>query len=174
MRLFIAISLPTDVRRAVAAAQAGLIQSGAEGRFVPRENFHITLHFIGESDKLADAVEAIQAAVRDIRPFVLRLSGYGGFGGRNGKTSFLQVTCDTTELSLLYESLESELWERGFTKNRSMLSPHITLGRNVTGDEAFTLPKQTAAFTVTDVVLYESVSMRGSMRYTALHKEPLR
>lgn len=174
MRLFIAIPLPTDIRRAVNAAQTGLIASGAEGRFVPRENFHITLHFIGESDRLAEAVEAIQAAVRDIRPFVLRLAGYGGFGGKNGKTSFVEVTCDTGELARLYESLESELWERGFMKNRSTLSPHITLGRNVQNDEAFTLPKQTAAFTVTDVVLYESVSMGGRMRYVALHKEPVR
>ena len=171
MRLFIAIPLPTDVRRAVAAAQARLVESGAEGRFVPRENFHITLHFIGESDRLSDAVEAIQVSVSDIRPFVLRLGEYGGFGGKNGKTGFLTVYSDTTELKLLYETLESALWERGFSKNRSTLSPHITLGRNVVNDEAFVLEKQTAAFTVTELVLYESTSVGGRMRYAPLHRE---
>ena len=174
MRLFIAIPLPTDVRRAASAAQARLIESGAEGRFVPRENFHITLHFIGESDKLSDAVEALQESVSDIRPFVLRLSDYGGFGGQNGRTSVLTVTCDTDELRLLYETLESALWERGFSKNRSTLSPHITLGRNVVNDEGFVLPKQTAAFTVTELVLYESTSVNGRMRYTPLHRERIR
>ena len=171
MRLFIAIPLPTDVRRAVSAAQTRLIESGAEGRFVPRENFHITLHFIGESNRLSDAVEAIQASVSDIRPFVLRLGEYGSFGGRNGKTGFLTVHADTTELKLLYETLESALWERGFSKNRSSLSPHITLGRNVVNDETFTLEKQTAAFTATELVLYESASVGGRMRYAPLHRE---
>lgn len=173
MRLFIAIPLPTDVRRAVASKEAALIASGAEGRFVPRENFHITLHFIGESDDLAGAVTAIRQACRDIRPFVLRLAGYGCFGGKNGRTAYLSVTCDTGELDSLYESLESALWEQGFRKNRGRLTPHITLGRNVTGDEDFQLPPEKAAFTADTVVLYESHSEKGVMRYTPVHKEKL-
>ena len=173
MRLFIAIPLPTDVRRAVSAAQARLMESGAAGRFVPCENFHITLHFIGNSDALSDAVDAIRAAVRGIRPFVLRLGGYGGFGGERGRTACLSITGDLDELNRLYETLESALWERGFAKNRGRLTPHVTLGRNVTGDGAFDPGPQTAAFTVTSVVLYESRHDNGRMRYTAVHAEPL-
>lgn len=173
MRLFIAIPLPTDVRRAVSAVQESLVESGAQGRFVPRENFHITLHFIGQSDALSDAVEAVREAVRDIRPFVLRLSHYGGFGGARGKTAFLSVTGDLDELNRLYETLESALWERGFSKNRGRLSPHITLGRNVTGDAGFDPGTQRAAFTVPSVVLYESTRVGDEMRYTAVHTEPI-
>lgn len=171
MRLFIAIPLPTDVLRAVSAAQNALIQSGAEGRFVPRSNFHITLHFIGESDALSDIAEAMHEAVKDIRPFVLRLGEYGGFGGGNGKTAFLQVTADTGELHSLYESLESALWDRGFSHARGRFSPHITLGRNVKNDEGFLPPPTKAAFTAGSLNLYESVNDRGRMRYTCLHKE---
>lgn len=173
MRLFIAIPLPTDVRRATAGAQARLIESGAQGRFVPRENFHITLHFIGESDALNDLVEAIRESVRDIRPFVLRLGGYGGFGGKNGRTTYLAVTGNLDELNRLYETLESALWERGFSKNRGRLMPHITLGRNVINDEAFLLPDPKSAFTVNAVVLYESRAVQGRMCYTPVHTEPI-
>ena len=173
MRLFIAIPLPTDVRRAAAAAQADLIVRGAKGRFVPRGNFHITLHFIGESDDLAGAVTAIREACRDIRPFVLRLREYGGFGGKNGRTGYLGVTCDTGELDRLYESLESALWEQGFQRNRGRLSPHVTLGRNVTEDESFLSPLGNVAFTADSVVLYESRNEGGRMRYAPLHREKL-
>lgn len=173
MRLFIAIPLPTDVRRAVCAVQARLMESGAQGRFVPRENFHITLHFIGESNALSDAVDAMREAVRDIRPFVLRLGPYGGFGGERGKTAFLSVTGDLDELNRLYETLESALWDRGFSKNRGRLTPHITLGRNVTGDEDFAALAQKAAFTVPSVVLYQSERLGGAMRYTPIHTEPI-
>ena len=173
MRLFIAIPLPPDILRAVSAAQAALIQSGATGRFVPRENFHITLHFIGESDQLSGAAEAMHEAVRDIRPFVLRLHEYGGFGGEKGRTTYLSVKADTEELKRLYEALESALWENGFSHARGRFAPHITLGRNVVGDEGFLLPPQKAAFTANAIVLYESHSDKGQMRYTSVHRERL-
>ncbi len=55
MRLFIAIPLPPDITRALAAARVALEAHGATGRFVPRENYHITLHFLGETDDLMDS-----------------------------------------------------------------------------------------------------------------------
>ncbi len=173
MRLFIAIPLPTDVRRTAAAAQAALVAHGAKGRFVPSENFHITLHFIGESEALTEAVAAMHLAARDIRPFVLRLGGYGGFGGKKGKTAFLSVSCDSGELDRLYESLESALWEQGFAGNRGRLSPHVTLGRNVQRDEGFAAPAANAAFTAGSIVLYESRAVPGRMQYLPLHTEKL-
>ena len=173
MRLFIAIPLPPDILRAVSAARAALEAHGASGRFVPRENYHITLHFLGETDALKDVADAMREAVRDIRPFVLRLRDYGSFQADRSHTGFLDVSCDGGELDKLYESLESALWERGFARNRGRLTPHITLGRRIEGDERFVLPPQKAAFTANAVVLYESRSVRGQMQYTPLHREML-
>ena len=173
MRLFIAIPIPPDVRRAVVLASNLLAESGARGRFVPQSNFHITLHYIGETDDLVGAVDALRLAVRDIRPFVLRLGDYGGFGGKKGRTTYLSVSCDTDELDNLYESLESALWEQGFAKNRGRLTPHITLARNVVGDEDFNPILQNVAFTADTVILYESRADGERMRYTAVHRERL-
>ena len=171
MRLFIAIPVPPDIRRAAVRAQEALIAAGAEGRFVPPENFHITLHFLGETDALSDAAAAMRAAVSDIRPFVLRTVGAGAFGGKNGRTAYLAMKCDSDELERLYELLESALWEHGFSRSHSRLVPHITLARNVQGAEDAAAPAMNAAFTAGAMVLYESVNERGRMRYTPLHTE---
>ena len=173
MRLFIAIPLPPDITRALSSARVALEEHGATGRFVPRENYHITLHFLGETDALMDITDAIKDAVRDIRPFVLRLKEYGSFKTDGSHTGFVNVTCDNEELNRLYESLESALWERGFSKNRGRLTPHITLGRRIEGDEGFVLPPQKAAFTANSVILYDSQSVRGQMVYTPVHRESL-
>jgi len=173
MRLFIAIPLPPDILRAVAAARAALEAYGAIGRFVPRENHHITLHFLGETDELGDIASAMHEAVRDIKPFVLRLRDYGSFKTDGSHTGFINVSCDGGELDKLYESLESALWERGFSKNRGRLTPHITLGRKIEGDEGFALSPQKAAFTANAVVLYESRNGNGKIQYSALHRELL-
>jgi len=171
MRLFIGIPLPPDILRDVSAARVAMEKYGARGRFVPCENFHITLHFLGETNAMADAVDALREAVRDIRPFLLRLGGYGSFKTDGSHTGFISVSCDGGELDRLYETLESALWERGFSKNRGKLAPHITLGRKIEGDERFVLPPQKAAFTANTVVLYESRSERGQMLYTPVHRE---
>ncbi|MEA4870426.1 MAG: RNA 2',3'-cyclic phosphodiesterase [Christensenella sp.] len=173
MRLFIAIPLPPDILRAVSAARAALEAHGASGKLVPQENYHITLHFLGETDALKDITDAMREAIRDIRPFVLRLKEYGSFKTDGSHTGFIDVSCDSEELNNLYESLESALWERGFSRNRGRLTPHITLGRKIEGDEGFTLPPQKAAFTANTVVLYESRSVKGQMVYSVLHREML-
>lgn len=170
MRLFIAIPVPPDIRRAAADTAIRLKKRGAQGRFVPEANYHITLHFIGESDALLDAADAIHEAARDAKPFLLRLTDYGAFPSGSGSTGYLGISDETGELRRLYETLEDALWDRGFMKNRARLTPHITLGRNIRGVEGFTCPRR-EAFTANSIVLFESRSERGGMRYEPVHRE---
>ena len=62
MRLFIAIDLPRSFKAEVTRIQKELKQLSCGGRFVPANNFHITLHFIGESRDLQGAVAAMHEA----------------------------------------------------------------------------------------------------------------
>lgn len=170
MRLFIAIPVPPDIRRALGAVKRELMQKGAVGRYVPDNNYHVTLHFFGESDALCDIADAMHEAVCDARPFLLRLGEYGGFSSRAIKTGVVEMTGDLSELTRLYEMLESALLERGFVKSTGRFRPHITIGRNMQGDEV-ALTQHNDAFTVNQIVLYESRSEKGQMVYTPVHKE---
>ena len=172
MRLFIAIPVPPDIRRAASDTAQKLRASGATGRFVPEENYHITLHFIGESDDLVDIVDAIRDSVRGVRPFLLRLTEYGAFSSGSVRTGYVGVSDETGELNALYETLEDALWDRGFSRNRQRLVPHITLGRNIEGDEVFSIVRR-EAFTANMLVLYESRTEKGVMRYIPVHKEKI-
>ena len=50
MRLFIAIPLSTEMQKALVACMHDLKKQGVEGNYVPAENLHMTLAFIGEYD----------------------------------------------------------------------------------------------------------------------------
>lgn len=170
MRLFIAIPTPPDIKRAVSDTAIRLKKAGATGRFVPEKNYHVTMHFIGESDSLSDAVAAMSEAALDAKPFLLRLSDYGAFHTGNGNTGFVKVLDESGELQSLYETLEQALWDHGFSKNRSRLVPHITIGRNIIGDDHFSVVRR-EAFTADSMILFESRNVNGQMEYTPIHKE---
>jgi 2'-5' RNA ligase len=82
MRLFVALDLPWTLREQVSL----LAGSGLPGaRWVPPENYHMTLRFIGETP--GHRAEDIDIALSSLRTrgFALTLSGVGTFtkGGRS-------------------------------------------------------------------------------------------
>ena len=145
------------------------------GKFVPENNFHITLHFIGESDDLVGAVTAMRSACEGIRPFELHPCGYGFFEKNGRKTSFITVGGKLDELGVLHEMLESALADNGFAREYKKFTPHITLGRNVEHDELVSAELSDIEFrtsmTVTGITLFESTRENGKMVYNPLHRE---
>ena len=171
MRLFIAVPLPKDVQRAVYTAEEGLRVASTAGRFVPAGNHHITLRFLGESSALADIAAAMHEAVRDARPFLLRLGTLGSFTHGGARTSYLSVTGDLDELNRIHETLEAALFEYGFAGGKVRFSPHITLARAVEHGDLSRIHIPNAAFTVRSIVLFESTNENGRMVYTPIHTE---
>jgi len=121
-RLFVALSIP----EAQTDALCGL-QNGLEGaRWRPPENFHITLSFIGETDRhgLADALDALGGV--SAPGFALRLSGLGAFGERKPRAVWAAVeTCPP--LAHLHSKVDTALRRRGFELERRRFVPHVTL-----------------------------------------------
>lgn len=171
MRLFIAIPLPKDIQRTVFSVQEELRKNASAGRFVPEGNHHITVRFIGESNALADIAGAMEEAVRDARPFLLRLGAPGHFEHGGARTSYISVTGELEEFYRIHQTLESALLDRGFVRGRQKPSPHITLARAVEYPEGLSLSVPGDAFRVRSIVLFESRNEYGRMVYTPLHTE---
>lgn len=179
MRLFIAIDLPRSFKAELMRIQKEVRGMSCGGKFVPQENFHITLHFIGESDDIAGAAEAMREAVRGIRPFTLHLGKYTSLEkGSHGRTAVMEVLGDLGELTAMHESLESALYDRGFSRERKKFVPHITLGRSVEQDDLTAMElensiRANASLTVQAITLFESRREKGEMVYIPLHREKL-
>lgn len=171
MRLFIAVPLPKDIQRTVFSVQEELRKNSTAGRFVPEGNHHITVRFIGESNALADIAGAMQEAVKDARPFLLRLGEPGHFEHGGARTSFISVTGELDEFFRIHQTLESALLDRGFVRGRMKPSPHITLARAVEYPDSLKLTVPADAFRARSIILYESRNEYGRMVYTPLHTE---
>ncbi len=125
LRLFVALALPATVKAQLAALSGGI--PGA--RWVPPENYHLTLRFIGEIEPWrAEEVDTALAAIRAPR-FELALAGIGTFE-KAGRIQSLHVTAERSEaLSRLQAKVETALQRVGLEPERRRFAPHVTLAR---------------------------------------------
>lgn len=125
LRLFVALDLPTEMRAEVAALAGGI--PGA--RWVPPENYHLTLRFIGEIENWrAQEVDDALAAIRG-NAFDLSLAGLGTFE-KAGRIHSLWVGAERNEvLTHLQNKVETALQRTGLAPERKRFSPHVTIAR---------------------------------------------
>ena len=125
MRLFIAIPLPEEIQDALAELGNGL--PGA--RWVPPENLHLTLRFLGEIDR-RDA-EDIDAALAEIRApsFPLSIAGVDRFGDNRRLRQLWAGVEPHPGLLRLQSKVESAVVRSGMAPERRKFKPHITLAR---------------------------------------------
>jgi RNA 2',3'-cyclic 3'-phosphodiesterase len=125
MRLFVGLDLPWSLRERLSLLAGGI--PGA--RWLPPENYHITLRFIGEvAAHQAEEIDLALAALR-ARGFSLSLTGVGVFE-KAGRPVVLWVGAErNAQLDLLQNKIETACQRTGLEPERRRFAPHVTLAR---------------------------------------------
>lgn len=101
-------------------------------RWVPPENLHLTLKFLGDTpkDKITELQEALQKAVSQQRKFALKAVGVGCFPNvKRPRVVWVGLEGDVVELKTLVEQIENAIAPLGFPTEKRPFSPHLTIGR---------------------------------------------
>lgn len=172
MRLFIGIALPKNVRRVIADS-AEELHKVIPGRYVLGDNYHITLVFIGETDRnnVVGIKRAMEASVIGQKPVELSLGHPRAFGKKDN--ALLHMTVDGWK----------QLWDldnrqRGALKTENIpfdekpFRAHITLARKARIDtEALkNWPVHECTFCVDEITLFQSTRINGVLTYLPLEK----
>jgi len=125
MRLFVALSLPDDLRVRLAGLAGGL----PNARWVAPENLHLSLRFIGEVDGVqAHDVDAALAQI-SAPAFTLSLAGVDRFGAGGKVRSLWAGVEENAELSRLHGKIEQALQRAGLPPEGRKFKAHVTLAR---------------------------------------------
>jgi len=123
-RLFTALEIPTSV-----ATQLTLLQGGLPGaRWIDRENFHITLRFVGDVElsvarELSYALERVKT-----EPFSVALQNLDVFGGSKPHSLFAGVA-PSEKLYELQAEQERICQQIGLEATARKFKPHVTIAR---------------------------------------------
>ena len=166
--------------------QAALKQSRLHvaARWVPPENLHVTLWFIGEADdsRVASISDALSSPL-NVPPFALRAGGLGAFPPSGPPRVFwIGIRSGSESLAALHATLATRLKPLGLEPEHRAFSAHLTIAR------VKDVPRRASArirtrladtsadvgsTTVTRATLFRShVSSKGST-YEALMRIPL-
>jgi 2'-5' RNA ligase len=112
------------------AAQALLVQTGADLKLVEPQNIHITVRFLG--DITPDTAEKIFEEMKKIQftPFNVQISGLGVFPDLHyPRVVWAGMTEGADQLKNVFTQLEPRLQGLGFTPDPKGFSPHLTIAR---------------------------------------------
>lgn len=179
MRAFIGIALPDAVREALAVLQRELAQSGADVKWVERDNLHVTLKFLGEiSAPQRGAIEALLLRVASEEgPFALSLAGVGAFPSMTAPRVLWVGAAEGRERVVrLAEAIEREGAAIPLPREDRPYAAHVTFGRVRSGRHLGELAQRLqqcawqpqGPWRVTSVTLYQSILGSAGPRYTVL------
>jgi 2'-5' RNA ligase len=135
MRCFFGCPLPAHARALLVAAFAPLRRrlQGPGCNWVPEENIHLTLRFLGETDRgrLAAVTREAEAVFLGVQAPRLVLAGPGVFPPRGKRSLILWAGLqgDLEALARLARDLEEAARAAGFSPESRGFRPHVTLAR---------------------------------------------
>lgn len=131
LRCFIAVEIPDAMKEAIHEITAGLKKTGADVKWVPAENIHVTMKFLGKTEEgLVDAIkEALSKKLSAYHPFYIKINGIGYFPEKRTPRVIWAGIEESDGLLSLYEAVESETAGLGFIPEERPFSPHLTIGR---------------------------------------------
>jgi 2'-5' RNA ligase len=178
-RLFAAVAIPAGTAHAVEAAIGAWREAFPRARWVPRENWHVTLAFLGStSPRLVPWVLEQLAEVAERTPvFETRVRGLGAFPSTDrARVLWAGLEDDPGTIGGLATAVRSAL-AREFPPEARPFSAHLTVARS---DPALVLPSAFAQtplesdrFEVDALALMRSQSRRTAPLYERVATFPL-
>lgn len=152
-------------------------------RWIPRENVHLTLMFLGDTatERLPDLKQQLSVAASNTSPFSLKLGETGAFPAYHSpKILWVGLDGEVRKLMQLQGRIEGALRLIGFEPERRAFKPHVTVGRTVrdlirqyAGDVGFSwrrspIPEARTEIPVTELHLLQSRLQTGGAVYSSV------
>lgn len=177
------------MRALLAQIQTHLKYSGADVKWVEKDNIHLTLKFLGEiSDEKLKKIESILDTIGgSVRTFQISIKDIGAFPKIDyPRVVWVGLDKGADESKLLAEKIDEELSKIGFEKESRPFAAHLTVGRVRSPKNKEALKEKMLSFqgpgsgvrgpaqAVSSIILFQSKLTPKGPIYTKLHESKLK
>jgi len=188
LRAFIAVEIPQEIHKAIenetAPIQVALNKSLV--RWVPTENMHLTLRFLGDTSpaNVEMLAQMLSVEAGQHPAFEIQFRGLGVFPNtKRPRVIWIGIQAPD-ELAALQRGIEAAADKLGYPPEKRSFSPHLTIGRVKQNVNSGGMQKIRAALEdvkfgtlgaapVNAVHLFKSDLHSSGAVYTCLHTAPL-
>jgi len=177
MRTFIALDLPASLKEDVAEVIDNFRSFCSDGvNWVPLENIHITLQFIGETKEndLPEIAEFVTTNFSELSPILFTDPKVEIIPGRDPKIIWIRLKTENNLILKTSKRLKDKLRKMGYKIDSKPLRFHITLGRikkrlpENAIKEILTTELKIKCFEVPNIILYKSLLKSQGPQYIEL------
>lgn len=185
MRAFIAIEIPENIKEKISKILDGVKKRyDLPLKWVRKENYHITLHFLGEiSDEKVDRIKEIFIKInKEIINYKMKLDSCGMFPlSGTPKVLWIGFNENTGNMKETYTVLTDRLTSFGLKTERRDFKPHITIARcknitkqhltefsNMVSEINSSLVSITEEFHINSLILFQSKLTSGGAIYSKI------
>jgi 2'-5' RNA ligase len=179
-RAFLAIELAREARETLALAASELRSVAPKGtRFVPPEDVHLTIKFLGQlsEEVTPQLLRGVLPRLATTEPFEVEVGGFGAFpNARAARVLWLGITDGGVPLARLARRIEAAAARVGIARERRPYRGHLTLARlrqpaTVPIDRIEAPPP--VRFPVREVILFRSDLSPSGARYSPVARLPI-
>ena len=178
-RLFVAIDVPDDVRDLVRRAVEPIRTRFPKARWVPLENQHVTVKFLGPThpDRVVWVIERLERVAGRHAPFSTNAARLGAFPSpRRARVLWVGLDDLDGRSADIARGLDDALAAE-FVPEARAFTPHLTVARFEPAvpleDDVAALGVESRAFVVDRLTLYRSHLGRPAPRYEPFVRIPL-
>jgi RNA 2',3'-cyclic 3'-phosphodiesterase len=173
MRLFVAADVDDAARAACAGVAERLRAKGFAGKWVPPENYHLTVAFLGgvDAERTGDVAAAVRRAAMRLALLEVPLDAVGAFPSeRRARVAWVGPSARLPAFGTLCGVVRSELAALGFEFD-AHADAHVTLARSE-GRAALpsVAPPHLAPVRIDALTLYRSITAPSGARYEPLER----
>jgi 2'-5' RNA ligase len=182
--LFFGIALDTQIRKRLDLITHQLqtfattdLRGNAQINWVPCQNFHITVKFLGKTpaDLITNIITEVAALTAQVDPFSVEVKRLGFFPNeKHPRIVWAGIEEPSGKLDQLYTLLDQKLTSFGFQSEKKVFLPHITLarikeGKNLSSLITFAHSHDFGNYRVDSLNLYESKTDSSGSIYSVHH-----
>lgn len=183
IRTFIALELPPALKSRLGEIIERYSRLSPPGvNWVPPQNIHMTLVFIGEVEQtqIAELDEVITRLLRGFPPLNFTAEGLELFPSRDPRMLWLKLSAENDDIYKLQKRLIREVLSLGISPDRKPLKLHVTLARLKTAlspelaSELMSLEFKPESLALDSLCLFRSVLLPQGPNYSIIENYTLK